>query len=223
MGAALQPPQLDNVHTHYKEGFKALEQAAAVADTLCDMAVELGASPAGLNSANALKAVLKAARRSTSLDAKAEALGYTSVEVALKALGQRRPSRLPALYDVAPPQWVQPARLERVRNGLRERTYKVPAVSPKQAQALLKGVRPLLEQLYELWEGDELRAVEAAYKRLGYEEFLAEVHLAVYEALTGEVREEFDEAPTSHADEATVEAALAAVTHAPNYGVEQLV
>ncbi len=224
MGPSLRPPQLDNVYTHYREGFKALEQAASVAQSLCEEAIKLGASPTGLNPTNALKAVIKAAHRGLTVDKTARELGYTSVEVALKALGQRKKTRLPALYDVAPPQWVQPARLERVRNGLRERTYKVPAVGPKQAQALLKGVRPLLEQLYELWEKDDDRlAVEDAYKRLGYEEFLAEVHLAVYEALTGEVREEVDEAPTPHADEATVESALATVGQTPNYGVEQLV
>lgn len=223
MGPNLRPPQLENVYTHYREGFKALEQAASLAQTLCEEAVKLGASSTGLNPSNALKAVVKAAHRGLKVDETARQLGYTSVEVALKALGQRKAKPLPALYDVAPPQWVQPARLERVRNGLRERTYKVPAVGPKQAQALLRGVRPLLEQLYELWEGDELRAVEAAYKTLSYEEFLSEAHLAVYEALTGEVREEVDEAPSPPAEETTVEDALAAVTHTPNYGVEQLV
>ncbi|QCH15454.1 hypothetical protein CB0101_11440 [Synechococcus sp. CB0101] len=225
MGTALLTPQLDNVYTHYREGFKALEQAAAVAETLCDVAVELGASPTGLNSTNALKAVLKAARRSASLDAKAEDLGYTSVEVALKALGQRRPSRLPALYDVAPPHWVQPARLQRVRDGLKERTYKVPAVTPKQAQALLRGVRPLLEQLYELWDEDDgFHHVETAYKDLNYEDFVREVHLALFEEVTGETSQQLveDEPTAPPTEEAGLLTALNSLALPTDYGVGAL-
>lgn len=203
---------------------EAYEQASKLEEGVFSLATKAGANNSGLNHTNALRALDKAVSQLNDYEQHAKDLGYTSLRKLLEGAAKTKKSRLPALYDVAPPQWVQPARLERVRNGLRERTYKVPAVGPKQAQALLKGVRPLLEQLYELWEKDDDRlAVEDAYKRLGYDEFLAEVHLAVYEALTGEVREEVDEAPTPHADGATVEAALHAVTMTPDYGVEQLV
>ena len=203
---------------------EAYEQASRLEEGIFILATKAGANNNGLNHTNALRALDKAVSQLNDYEQHAKDLGYTSLGKLLEGAAKTKKSRLPALYDVAPLEWIKPARIERVRNGLRERTYKVPAVGPKQAQALLKGIRPLLEQLYELWDGEAgLKDVEDAYKTLSYEEFLSEVHLAVYEALTGEVREEVDEAPSPSAKEPTLEAALAAVTHAPNYGVEQLV
>jgi hypothetical protein len=124
---------------------------------------------------------------------KSKELGYTSLAVALKAVGQQKKTNLPPLYNVAPTQWVQAATLKRVREGLKERVYKVPEVTPARAQTLLKTVRPLLEQLYELWEDEADRAkVEEAYKTLDYDSFVTKLHEILFEELAGvsEVEEE---------------------------------
>jgi hypothetical protein len=111
--------------------------------------------------------------------------------VALKAVGQQKKTNLPPLYNVPPLQWVTGARLERVREGLKERVYKVPAVTTKKAQALLKGIRPLLEQLYELWGEDvDYTPVEEAYRTQSYKEFVASLHQVLFEEVAGIEQEE---------------------------------
>ncbi len=63
--------------------------------------------------AKAVEATLEAYAE---LERKSKELGYTSLAVALKAVGQQKKSNLPPLYNVPPLQWVTPARLERVRD-----------------------------------------------------------------------------------------------------------
>ena len=138
--------------------------------------------------ATAVEATLEAYAE---LERKSKELGYTSLAVALKAVGQQKKTNLPPLYNVPPLQWVTGARLERVREGLKERVYKVPAVTTKKAQALLKGIRPLLEQLYELWGEDvDYTPVEEAYRTQSYKEFVASLHQVLFEEVAGIEQEE---------------------------------
>lgn len=146
------------------------------------------------------------------LEQKATDLGYTSLGKLVEGVGKTKQARLPELYNTVPPKWVQDARLERVRNGLKERTYKVPAVTPRQAQANLKSLRPVLEELYEVWEweknptDDAFKAVEDAFVNKPYLTFYKLVQESLFEAKTGllvedEVEEVFEEQTAEPAED----------------------
>lgn len=199
--SVLKLPPKNTEHRKVSKAFKeAYEQASRLEESLYSLATKAGASDSGLNHTNAERAVDKALSRLNSYEERAKDLGYTSLGKLLEGVGKTKQTRLPDLYDTVPPDWVQPARLERVRNGLKERTYKVPAVTPKQAQANLKSLRPVLEELYEAWEweknptDDAFKAVEDAFVNKPYLTFYRLVQESLFEAKTGlQVEDEGEE------------------------------
>ena len=170
---------------------KVSEGAVKEVTRLKEVLAELANSDDPANDVNNVRSIQKELRHLYELRARAREAGYTSLAVALKAVGQQKKTNLPPLYNVPPLQWVTPARLERVREGLKERVYKVPAVTTKKAQALLKGIRPLLKQLYELWGEDvDYTPVEEAYRTQSYKEFVASLHQVLFEEVAGIEQEE---------------------------------
>jgi hypothetical protein len=133
-----------------------LQELQSTFAKVTETAVALGAKPYGLNEKNALLTVLKAAEGYAETEATVKELGYTSLAVALKALGQtNRPLvELPAALRHAPPHWVQETRYESEeywKDGKRRtRQVLVRGTNARTAQRQRAGLEKDLQELWHL-------------------------------------------------------------------------
>jgi len=192
---------------HYAAGFRALEQAAKHAETLTQVAIELGVSPAGLNADNAVRAVVKAARGYTEAEDRARELGYTSLATALKALGQKRTFlHVPTELTIAPSHWQTPRQYVTEEAGfLRgcrvERKRALAAVDAVKAQQMLQRLLPVMDEYCEAADQEELQAMKEGFLTQTYQDFSTALYEAVAE-LRGREFEDEEETPVQLPPEA---------------------
>jgi len=163
---------------HYRQAFKDLEKAENLAEELNRLALLLGVSPGGLNTPNAQRAVSKAVVELVEARQQAKDNGYSSLAVALKALGQKTPDlQLPLWAQFAPAHWTKEASVETIyywKNGRRVYAPKRnPAVTAVQAQRQLDGVKKWIKLVLDELEGrpDQQENVKEAFMTLSYEDF----------------------------------------------------
>lgn len=123
--------------------------------------------------------VMGAAERCLDYEDTVREIGYASLPIALKALGQtkRGHAQLPEEFRIHPAQWEQETTTEKVYawggSGMTSRNYKVAAVTPLQAAAKHRRLEPVLRDVIEqAIENDCLDQVLHAYKTESYEEFV---------------------------------------------------
>ena len=172
---------------HYAAGFRALEQAAKHAETLTQVAIELGVSPAGLNADNAVRAVVKAARGYAEAEDRARELGYTSLATALKALGQKQTFlHIPTELTIAPSHWQAPRRYVTEDAGFLkgrscQRKRAIAAVDAVKAQQMLQRLLPAMDEYCEAADQEELEAMKEGFHTQTYQEFSKALYEAVAE------------------------------------------
>lgn len=184
---------------HYAAGFRALEQAARHADTLTEVALELGVPAAGLNIDNAVRAVTKAARSHAEAEALAKELGYSSLGLALKALGQKRTFRhVPTELTIAPSHWQNPRQYVTecvgfVKGRRTERKRAVAAVDAVKAQQMLQRLLPVMNEYCEAADDEEIQDMKEGFYTQSYKAFASALHEAVAELRGREIEEEEQE------------------------------
>ena len=164
-----------------------LQELQSTFAKVTETAVALGAKPYGLNEKNALLTVLKAAEGYAETEATVKELGYTSLAVALKALGQtNRPLvELPAALRHAPPHWVHKSYYEvewyekNFRTHSRQRLVR--GTNARTAQRQRAGLEKDLQELWHLvltddsqtqeQKDDYLKELVDCYNKLSYFEF----------------------------------------------------
>ena len=163
---------------HYRQAFKDLEKAENLAEELNRLALLLGVSPDGLNTPNAQRAISKAVVELVEAKQQAKDNGYSSLAVALKALGQKTPDlQLPLWAQFAPAHWTKEASVETIyywKNGRRvEAPKRNPAVTAVQAQKQLDGIKKRIKLVLDELEGhpDERENVKEALMTLSYDDF----------------------------------------------------
>lgn len=133
-----------------------LQELQSTFAKVAETAVNLGAKPYGLNEKNALLTVLRAAENYAECETEVKALGYTSLAVALKALGQktRHLVDLPDALRYAPRHWVYESfyRTEEVwKNGKRvPKKVLERGVNARTAQRQRAGLEQSLQELWYL-------------------------------------------------------------------------
>jgi len=181
---------------HYAAGFKALEQAARHAETLTQVAIELGVPQAGLNVDNAVKSVTKAARAHAEAEDRARELGYTSLATALKALGQKRTFlHVPTELTIAPSHWQAQRHYTSepigfVRGQRSERKRLVEEVTAVKAQRMLQQLLPAMNEYCEGATQEDIDAMKEGFLTQSYKEFSR----ALFEAVAELRGREFEEA-----------------------------
>jgi hypothetical protein len=165
-----------------------------------ELAVLVGAKPTGLTTHNALLSCEKAIRDYVDLKEQAEESG-TSLPNALRSYKMTKRPRveLPPYLRFAPPHWIQEETTKRVQvwkdSLLRDRVYKVPAVTAATAQRLRNGLQDQLENLFLLIEEknwsenhkeEYRREVQEAYRNLDYKMFSQTLSECLWELNTGE-------------------------------------
>jgi hypothetical protein len=160
---------------HYRQGYKDLDRAEKLADEVTRLGLLLGLRADGLNPANAQRAVSKAVEELLAAQQQAKENGYASLAFALKALGQKKQDlNLPEWAEVFPEHWAHGTETKRVQDGYKWKTYKVPAVTPLQAQKRLDKLKPTLATVLEEldWNPAEVAKVETAFKTKTYDVFV---------------------------------------------------
>jgi hypothetical protein len=181
---------------HYAAGFRALEQAARHAETLTEAAIELGVPQAGLNVDNAVRAVTKAAKGYAEAEAQAKELGYASLALALKALGQKRVFRhVPAELTIAPSHWQTPRQYVSeevgfVRGRRKELRRAVAAIDAVRAQQMLQRLLPVMNEYCEAADEEEMQDMKEGFYSQSYSAFASALHEAVAELRGREIEEE---------------------------------
>ena len=166
---------------------RVLQELKSTFSKVTETAVSLGAKPYGLNEKNALLTVLKAAESYAECETEVKALGYTSLAVALKALGQtNRPLvELPEALKHAPSHWVTEDKYETEyvwKNSCRvQKVRLVRGVNARTAQRRRAGLQRDLEELWFAVLNDPytdqdakdeyFRQVLVAYRRDSYSDF----------------------------------------------------
>ena len=184
---------------HYRQAFKDLEKAENLAEELNRLALLLGVSPDGLNTPNAQRAVSKAVGELVEARQQAKDNGYSSLAVALKALGQKTPDlQLPEWAQFAPAHWINETTLETVEHWRKTKLYKKKAVTPVQAQKQLDGIKKWIKLVLDELEGrpDQQENVKVAFMTLSYEDF--------FDRLLSFLRGDPDEEDEEEATENTV-------------------
>ena len=163
---------------HYRQAFKDLEKAENLAEELNRLALLLGVSPDGLNTPNAQRAVTKAVVELVEARQQAKDNGYSSLAVALKALGQKTPEpELPEWARFAPAHWVVKTGVQHVEHwkhgNIVKTHYKVKEVTAIQAQRQLDRLKPYLSEVLEKldWEPAEVENVKEAFLTQSHREF----------------------------------------------------
>ena len=156
---------------------KELDKLDETLGALRTLAKSVGVRSDGFNYTNALLALKKKLNDLKQFESQAEALGYSSLALALKALSQTKSEvQVPSWARFHPAHWVTETRVERHQHFKNSRlvdsTYKIPAVSSRVAQNRLKGLWPLIAEVlsYNDKESHE-SALRDFFQTSPYEEF----------------------------------------------------
>jgi hypothetical protein len=206
---------------------RVLQELQSTFSKVTETAVSLGAKPYGLNEKNALLTVLKAAESYAECETEVKALGYTSLAVALKALGQtNRPLvELPEALKHAPSHWVTEDEYETeyVWKNCRQvqKVRLVKGVNARTAQRRRAGLQRDLEELWLAVRNDPyrdqdtkdeyFREVLVAYRKDTYSDFSARVLQALndfHDAYETEEEEETNQDAQEHTPDTLEKLAL---------------
>lgn len=153
-----------------------------VLKSMAERSVELGLSTSDVTVHRAHLKVDAAIREFLDIQEIAEELGYTSVRIALKALGQikKQPeydlSKLPEIFHKAPPIWVNGKPDNKLKKGFAP-------MRPRDAERQHRVIAPLLIEAWGLAEADEeVRAqIEFDYRNSSAVEFERYCYNYIYE------------------------------------------
>jgi hypothetical protein len=166
---------------------KEVDKIQRYASEIQEVAILAGMSPLGANLGNSITFLRSLTKQWSETEELAQNLGYKSVAIALKALGQMKvnPTQLPEVFQVFPAHWLEDTSLEplskRVDGLTISRVYKKKAVSSTQAQMALRKIQPDLVKLYAIIQEDDdlLDEVISAYSTLSYKEFCKSLYTAL--------------------------------------------
>lgn len=149
---------------HFNDTMAELSAVQDILTTFETIAINEGIDPAHVTLTNAVQKVTKRLRDYKKAEDKAAKLGYTSLPVALKALGQYKKDNtevdttaLPEVFHKESQGWV----LGRPKGTLNKDDKGFPPLRPRDAQLQYKGVLPWLLEAWKMADtysnGDEVR------------------------------------------------------------------
>ena len=202
----------------FKNTAKDIASISPILQKMVDFALELGVKPDGLNLSNAWSRCERVIREKADAEYRAKELGYSSLLIALKALGQIKKaqddlSNLPEVFHSVPNIWLSGKVDTRKQKGFKPVTL---------TSALRKHrvIMPLLIEAWSLAEDEESikDAIVREYLSTSGDDFEKALYRYIYDLEEITLEEEFDN--ILPATEEDIAASLKLVTD-PNiiYGV----
>ena len=155
------------------------------------LSVKLGANPNTSNPMNALRSVTKAINDLVTLEEQAQGLGYKSAALALKALSQMKQpvsdyTYLPEVFHTVPWVWLNGKHPTKNDPGF-------PPMSLTQAQRKHRTVMPLILEMWQLFEDDEISCDQLVkdYLHLSADKFEKMMYKWIYDLVEVTIEQEF--------------------------------
>lgn len=182
---------MKNANPYFKNTMKDINAVTPILEGVVNFALGFGVNPKGLNLSNAWSRCDRVIRDFIEAENRAKDLGYSSLLIALKALGQIKNSQidnsvLPELFHSVPNIWL---------SGKVD-TKKAPGFKPMSLSAALRKHRvitPLLIEAWQLSDGeDAIRSnIEREYLISSADEFEKNLYRYIYDLEEVTLEEEF--------------------------------
>jgi hypothetical protein len=179
-------------NSFFKNTAKDIASISPILQKMVDFALDLGVKPDGLNLSNAWSRCEKVIREKAEAEEKAKELGYSSLLIALKALGQIKKaeddlSNLPEVFHSVPNIWLSGKVDTRKQKGFKPVTL---------TSALRKHrvIMPLLIEAWSLAEDEESikDAIVREYLSTSGDDFEKALYRYIYDLEEITLEEEFD-------------------------------
>lgn len=179
---------------HFKRVMQDVRAYSKFLDQIEDIAVELGLDRETANTHNAVQKIISSLQKLLEVEKSAEEMGYSSVRVALKALGQMKGhgeydiSKLPECFHRPPQIWLDGRAETKVKRGF-------PRMKVREAERRHRALVPLLIEAWALAEGEEKvqNEIEKEYRTAHVDDFERAVYEFIYRLEPVSPEDEFEE------------------------------